>query len=68
MHGMDKVFLLCGPTPDEVALNKNAIDAAQGGGVELLVRLSPAARRNRPTIRPSARPRCVSRLSQNRKL
>jgi uncharacterized protein YbjT (DUF2867 family) len=40
MAGIDKVFLLCGPTPDEVALNKNAIDAADLAGVELLVRSS----------------------------
>jgi uncharacterized protein YbjT (DUF2867 family) len=40
MQGIDKAFLLCGPTPDEVALNKNAIDAAEGVEVELLVRSS----------------------------
>jgi uncharacterized protein YbjT (DUF2867 family) len=37
---VDKVFLLCGPNPDEVALNRNAIDAAAGADVELLVRSS----------------------------
>jgi uncharacterized protein YbjT (DUF2867 family) len=40
MEGIDKVFLLCGPTPNEVSLNENAIDAAASAGVELLVRSS----------------------------
>jgi uncharacterized protein YbjT (DUF2867 family) len=40
MEGVDKVFLLCGPTPDEVQLNKNAIDAASSAALELLVRSS----------------------------
>jgi uncharacterized protein YbjT (DUF2867 family) len=40
MAGVSKVFLLCGPTPDEVALNRNAIDAASEAKVELLVRSS----------------------------
>lgn len=40
MAGVSKVFLLCGPTPDEVALNRNAIDAASDAKVELLVRSS----------------------------
>jgi uncharacterized protein YbjT (DUF2867 family) len=40
MRGIEKVFLLCGPTPDEVALNKNAIDAAADADVKLLVRSS----------------------------
>lgn len=40
MHGAEKVFLLCGPTPDEVQLNKNAIDAADGADVTLFVRSS----------------------------
>jgi uncharacterized protein YbjT (DUF2867 family) len=40
MQGADKAFLLCGPTPDEYALNRNAIDAAQSAGVRLLVRSS----------------------------
>jgi uncharacterized protein YbjT (DUF2867 family) len=40
MSGVERVFLLCGPTPDEVALNRNAIDAAAGAGVRLLVRSS----------------------------
>jgi len=40
MVGVKKVFLLCGPTPDEVAFNKNAIDAAAAHGIELLVRSS----------------------------
>jgi uncharacterized protein YbjT (DUF2867 family) len=31
---------LCGPTPDEVALNQNAIDAAESVELELLVRSS----------------------------
>jgi uncharacterized protein YbjT (DUF2867 family) len=40
MVGISKVFLLCGPTPDEVVLNRNAIDAASEANVELLVRSS----------------------------
>jgi uncharacterized protein YbjT (DUF2867 family) len=40
MDGISKVFLLCGPTPDEVALNRNAIDAACEAKVQLLVRSS----------------------------
>jgi uncharacterized protein YbjT (DUF2867 family) len=40
MEGAEKVFLLCGPNPDEVALNQNAIDCAQGSDVSLLVRSS----------------------------
>jgi uncharacterized protein YbjT (DUF2867 family) len=40
MRGVEKVFLLCGPTPDEVQLNKNAIDAAKRAGVGLVVRSS----------------------------
>jgi uncharacterized protein YbjT (DUF2867 family) len=40
MAGVDKVFLLCGPREDEVALNRNAIDAAAHAGVGLLVRSS----------------------------
>lgn len=40
MAGISKVFLLCGPTPDEVALNRNAIDAASEAKVQLLVRSS----------------------------
>jgi uncharacterized protein YbjT (DUF2867 family) len=33
MHGVEQVFLLCGPRPDEVALNRNAIDAAGARGL-----------------------------------
>lgn len=40
MAGVSKVFVLCGPTPDEVAFNRNAIDAASQAEVELLVRSS----------------------------
>jgi uncharacterized protein YbjT (DUF2867 family) len=40
MSGIDRVFLLCGPREDEVALNRNAIDAAARAPVELLVRSS----------------------------
>jgi uncharacterized protein YbjT (DUF2867 family) len=40
MGGVDRVFLLCGPNEDEVALNRNAIDAAREAGVDLLVRSS----------------------------
>jgi uncharacterized protein YbjT (DUF2867 family) len=40
MDGVEKTFLLCGPTPDEVDFNRNAIDAARESGVSLLVRSS----------------------------
>ena len=40
MQGVEQVFLLCGSTPDEVTLNRNAIDAARASGVRLLVRSS----------------------------
>jgi uncharacterized protein YbjT (DUF2867 family) len=40
MQGVEQVFLLCGPRPDEVALNRNAIDAARASGVRLVVRSS----------------------------
>jgi uncharacterized protein YbjT (DUF2867 family) len=40
MADADKVLLLCGPTPNEVDLNRNAIDAAADADVELLVRSS----------------------------
>lgn len=38
--GADRVFLLCGTTEDEVALNRHAIDVAKEAGVQLLVRSS----------------------------
>jgi uncharacterized protein YbjT (DUF2867 family) len=40
MEGADKLFLLCGPTQDEVEFNQNAIDAAAAAGVSLVVRSS----------------------------
>jgi uncharacterized protein YbjT (DUF2867 family) len=40
MQGVEQVFLLCGPAPDEAALNRNAIDAARASGVRLVVRSS----------------------------
>lgn len=40
MSSVDRVFLLCGPTPDEYVLNRNAIDAADSAGVARLVRSS----------------------------
>jgi uncharacterized protein YbjT (DUF2867 family) len=40
MEGAAQVFLLCGPTPDEVQYNRNAIDVAKEARVELLVRSS----------------------------
>jgi uncharacterized protein YbjT (DUF2867 family) len=40
LSGAEKVFLLCGPTPAEVELNRNAIDLAKEANVELLVRSS----------------------------
>jgi uncharacterized protein YbjT (DUF2867 family) len=39
MEGADKLFLLCGPTQDEVEFNQNAIDAV-GPGLSLVVRSS----------------------------
>ena len=38
MDGADRVFLLCGPSEEEVELNRNAIDAARDAGIELTVR------------------------------
>jgi uncharacterized protein YbjT (DUF2867 family) len=40
MSGAERAFLLCGPREDEVALNRNAIDAAKQAKVKLLVRSS----------------------------
>ena len=40
MEGADKLFLLCGPTQDEVEFNQNAIDAAAAAGLGLVVRSS----------------------------
>jgi uncharacterized protein YbjT (DUF2867 family) len=40
MRDVEKVFLACGPRRDEVQLNKNAIDVAEAGDVNLLVRSS----------------------------
>jgi uncharacterized protein YbjT (DUF2867 family) len=40
MDGADRVFLLCGPAPEEVHLNRNAIDAAKAAHVQRLVRSS----------------------------
>ena len=40
MVGADMLFLLCGPTPDEVEFNQNAIDAAALAGLSLVVRSS----------------------------
>jgi uncharacterized protein YbjT (DUF2867 family) len=40
MAGVDRAFLLCGPTPEEVRFNRNAIDAAKAAGVHRLVRSS----------------------------
>ena len=38
--GAERMFLLCGPTEQEVQLNRNAIDAAKEAGLRLLVRSS----------------------------
>lgn len=38
--GTDRMFLLCGPTEEEVQLNRNAIDVATEAQVRLLVRSS----------------------------
>ena len=40
MDGADKLFLLCGPTQDEVEFNQNAIDAAAAAVLSLVVRSS----------------------------
>ena len=40
IDGADRLFLLCGPTEDEVQLNRNAIDVANRAGVRLLLRSS----------------------------
>ncbi|MBV9598149.1 MAG: NAD(P)H-binding protein, partial [Chloroflexi bacterium] len=40
MRGVDGVFLLCGPTPDEVTFNRTAVDAARTEGVQFIVRSS----------------------------
>ncbi|HZX05010.1 SDR family oxidoreductase [Kribbella sp.] len=40
MDGAERVFLLCGPSEQEVQLNINAIDAAERAGARLLVRSS----------------------------
>jgi uncharacterized protein YbjT (DUF2867 family) len=40
MRRVEKLFLLCGPSSNEVELNRNAIDAAKEAGVGLLVRSS----------------------------
>jgi uncharacterized protein YbjT (DUF2867 family) len=40
VEGVDRLFLLCGPIRDAVALNRNAIDVAKEAGVRLLVRSS----------------------------
>jgi uncharacterized protein YbjT (DUF2867 family) len=38
--GVERMFLLCGPTEQEVLLNRNAIDVASEAGLRLLVRSS----------------------------
>lgn len=38
LDGVEKVFLICGPTPQQVQYNRNAIDAAQRAGLRLMVR------------------------------
>jgi uncharacterized protein YbjT (DUF2867 family) len=40
IDGAEKLFLLCGPVEDEVALNRNAIDVAKEAGIGLFVRSS----------------------------
>ena len=40
MAGVERMFLLCGPTEEDVQLNRNAIDVAEEAGVRLLVRSS----------------------------
>ena len=40
IEGADKLFLLCGPTQDEVEFNQNAIESAVAAGLSLVVRSS----------------------------
>ena len=40
LDNVERLFLLCGPTDQEVQLNRNAIDIAKEAGVRLLVRSS----------------------------
>jgi uncharacterized protein YbjT (DUF2867 family) len=40
VDGAERMFLLCGPTEQEVQLNRNAIDVARQAGIRLLVRNS----------------------------
>jgi uncharacterized protein YbjT (DUF2867 family) len=40
ISGADRLFLLCGPTSDEVQLNRNAIDVAKEADLQMLVRSS----------------------------
>jgi uncharacterized protein YbjT (DUF2867 family) len=40
LSGIDRLFLLCGPTEEEVQLNRNEIDVAKESDVKLLVRSS----------------------------
>jgi uncharacterized protein YbjT (DUF2867 family) len=40
VEGVDRMFLLCGPTEQEVQFNRNAIDVARQAGIGLLVRSS----------------------------
>jgi uncharacterized protein YbjT (DUF2867 family) len=40
VSGVERLFLLCGPTADEVQLNRNAIDVAKEAALRLLVRSS----------------------------
>jgi uncharacterized protein YbjT (DUF2867 family) len=40
ISGADRLFLLCGPTSDEVQLNRNAIDVAKEADLRVLVRSS----------------------------
>jgi len=40
IEGAERMFLLCGPTEQEVQFNRNAIDVAKAAGISLLVRSS----------------------------
>jgi len=67
MQGVDRVFLFCGATPDEVRLNTNAIRVAKGMGIRLLVRCSMlGATSSSPATLIADHGRCDRYLEQSR--
>jgi uncharacterized protein YbjT (DUF2867 family) len=66
MAGVEKVFLLSSPHRDAVTWHQNAIEAAKGAGVQLLVRSSIlGADRDRPAEFVNAHTRCDRYLEQS---